>query len=193
MLKLIKIALTGSIACGKSTALKIFKKNGAYIVSADEIVHKMLKEDEKLKEKIIDLLGSKVVENSTLNRKKIAEIVFENPELLRKLEKLIHPSVIKEIKEESQKAKKQDYKLFVVEIPLLFEMKREMFFNIIVLITAKDEIAKKRHQDERDFVRRKNLMMPVEKKEKLSTYIIDNNSTIENLEEKINKLSQKLK
>ncbi|NGX56685.1 MAG: Dephospho-CoA kinase [Candidatus Anoxychlamydiales bacterium] len=187
MLNLIKIAITGSIATGKSSALKVFEKFDSYTLSADKIVHKLLKEDQILKKNITDLLGEEVIEQNELNRKKIAKKVFICPEKLKSLENLIHPKVLDYIEKTYEKiSRDKKYKLFVVEMPLIYEMQKENFFDIILVISAKEKIAKERYK-ESDFEIRKNLQMSLNQKEKKATYIIENNSTIKSLENKVYK------
>jgi len=90
MLKLVKIAITGGVASGKSSVCRFFQELGAYVVNADAIVHKLLDPSSDLGKQIIQLFG-------TLSRKRLSEIVFEDPEKLEKLEKLLHPAVLKKI------------------------------------------------------------------------------------------------
>ena len=78
MLKLGKIAIVGGILAGKSSACKIMHSQGSYVISADDIVHKIYLEDITLKEQIVNLLGNGVLTNNQLDRKKIAKIVFLN-------------------------------------------------------------------------------------------------------------------
>ena len=84
-----KIAVTGGIASGKSTVCHLFEKLGAYTVSADAIVHQLLDPTQSLGKKVIVLLGPDVVIEGQLSRERIAQKVFCNPCLLKKLEKLI--------------------------------------------------------------------------------------------------------
>ena len=79
------MAVTGGLSCGKSSVCRIFKELGAYVVSADEIVHQLLSPDTNLGQKIISLLGTEIVVNQKLDRSRIAEMYFKNPELLNRL------------------------------------------------------------------------------------------------------------
>jgi dephospho-CoA kinase len=183
MLNLIKILITGYLAAGKSSALEIFKKNGSYTLSADETVHFLIKEDKILKKNIIDLLGEDVLEKNELNREKIAKKVFECPEKLKSLEKLIHPKVFDFIYKEYEKIKKEKkYKYFVVEMPLVFDIDKIKFFDKIILISAKENICKQRYK-KNDFELRKQFQVPLNRCENL--HVIENNSTKKSLEDKI--------
>ncbi len=145
MLKLKKIAVTGGVSCGKSTVCLLLKKLGAYYVSTDEIVHTLLIPSTTLGNQLVQLLGKEILLKGSFSRDRIAEKVFENPELLRKLEALIHPPVLQEIKKLYEKAEKErKYPLFVVEIPLLYEIGEEKSYDFVILVTCQEEVKKKR-------------------------------------------------
>ncbi len=90
MLKLEKVAITGGLSCGKSSVCRYFKELGAYVISADEIVHQLLIPTNELGQEVIALLGKDIAVNGTIDRSMIAKKVFENKTLLLSLEKLIH-------------------------------------------------------------------------------------------------------
>lgn len=186
-----KIAITGGIASGKTQVLKIFKKIGSYTLSSDDIVHTLLKKNKKIKLQVIKEFGSNIVTKGTINRKKLANIVFENVEKLYKLEKILHPQVLKEIAKEYLRVKNKSYNFFVVEMPLLFEIGAQKYFDITITVKAKEEIAKKRYKH-KDYINRKKRLMSLKEKEKLSDFTITNNQTISKLEENIIKISKKI-
>ena len=118
MLDLKKIAVTGAVASGKSTVCNIFKNLNAYVVDSDKLVHQLLDIHTHLGKQITELLGPEIVENGQLNRKKIAQIVFQDLEKLTALETLIHPPVLQAIKDQYEDVRqKNEYSSFVVEIP----------------------------------------------------------------------------
>jgi dephospho-CoA kinase len=182
-----KIVITGNIASGKSEALKIFKKFRSYTVDADKIAHDLIENDFDIKTKLLDLFGEKILEKGKIDRKKIAKIVFSDENKLKKLEKLIHPKILYEIEKEYERVKNKNFDFFVVEIPLLFEINYQSFFDIVITITAKDVIAKKRYKD-KDYKLRKQRQMSEIDTEKLSDFVIENNQSLSDLEENIKKL-----
>ena len=93
MLKLKKIAVTGGVASGKSTVCRLFQNLGAYVVSADQITHELLASDNTLKKKVVSIFGHEILEGEVIDRAKVAKKVFSSPDLLYKLEALIHPRV----------------------------------------------------------------------------------------------------
>jgi len=187
-----KIAITGNLAVGKSEALKVFKTLGAYTVNADEIAHYLLKNDTDIKRKILKIFGKDILEKNKINRKKIAKIVFSDENKLIKLENLIHPKILKKIEEEYERVKNGHFEFFVVEIPLLFEINYQGFFDIVITVVAKDLIAKKRYKD-KDYTLRKTRQMSDLQIEKKSDFVIENNQNLSDLKENIKKIFKTLK
>jgi len=125
------VGLTGGIACGKSTALGILRKLGWKIISTDEIVADLLQNDYSLKKAIQTKWGSVVFENDEIDKKKIAEIIFNDQGAKTWLENLLHPLVRENWKRQVANSEEKNV---VVEIPLLFEKKLEHLFQITVCV-----------------------------------------------------------
>lgn len=179
MLGLLKVAVTGGLSCGKTTVCQFLKELGAYVVSSDAIVHQLLSPDTKLGKKVVSLLG-------TLDRRKIAEIVFQDHDLLKKLEHLLHPVVQEEIDKEYALAKSKGAPLFVAEVPLLFEAGLEKHYDVIIAVSANNEdskarFIKKTRDDEEAFLRRASLQWNVKDKVARANYVIQNNGSLESL------------
>ena len=85
MLKIKKVAVTGGLAAGKTTVCQLFKELGACVVSADEIVHQLLSPGTAVGQQVVSLLGSDIISDQGLDRKKIAAKVFSQPDLLLSL------------------------------------------------------------------------------------------------------------
>ncbi len=184
MLNLRKIAITGGIASGKSSACKIFEKLGAYVVSADAIVHELLCPSTDLGKKVCQLLRITAPLKDEDFRKIIAEIVFKEPKLLNQLEKLLHPVVLEKIEKLYKNVLKTgNYTFFIVEIPLLFEIQHEKFYDVIITVLSDENIAKQRFGEQYD-ARMKRQMKP-ELKASLSHFVIHNNGSIEDLEKQV--------
>lgn len=194
MLKLKKIAVTGGLGCGKSTVCQILRDLGAYVIDSDEIVHKQLEENELLKNKVIDLLGTSVVIKGRLNRKKIAEKVFQNPKLLTDFETIIHPIIFAEIDSHYEKAAKDNkHPFFVVEIPLLYETKTEEKFDYTIVVTADEEKCIERsHFSKEEIERRMSRQMKLVEKAKKAHFLIENNGNKAELENQVKQLYKQL-
>ncbi|MES2199721.1 MAG: dephospho-CoA kinase [Chlamydiota bacterium] len=193
-----KIAITGGLSSGKSTVCQFLTELGAYVVSADEIVHNLLSSDPNVYQKVVDLLGSDVLVNNQLNREAIAEKVFSQPKMLQSLESILHPLVLLEIELKYQTVKNNPkYNLFVAEIPLLYETNNEILFDAVVVVLAKEELCKKRFikekkQDHAKFTQRMLRQMPLQEKAARANFILLNNGNLANLKNEVLNLASKL-
>ncbi len=189
MLKLKKVAITGGLACGKSTVCRFMRDMGAYVVSADEIVHDLLTPHTVLGQKVILLLGQDIVSNGKIDRKIVALKVFKDKERLDSLEKLIHPIVLDEIEKRYQHIKDNpNIKLFVAEIPLLFEINAQDAFDVSIAVIAEENCCKKRWMQSRtddpsedEYTQRMQRQLDVKTKAARATYCIENLSDMQHL------------
>lgn len=199
MLKLKKVAITGGLSCGKSSVCRILKELGAYVVSADEIVHQLLSSDTNLGQQVVDLLGSGILVNHQIDRSQIARIVFRDPELLKDLEDLLHPAVYEKIEQEyrTQQASLKPPSLFVAEIPLLFETEGEKDYHFTVAVAAPLSDSIQRFQtttqaSEEEYARRASRQWPLMAKIAKADYAIMNSGTLSDLQEVTKELYNEL-
>ena len=130
------IAVTGPLASGKSTFVKMIGELGAETVSSDEMVHYLLAEDEETIATVARRFGEGVRGERGIDRKALAREVFGEAEALRNLENILHPRVREET---DKRAAASRADLFVAEIPLLFEGGGEERFDLTVAVTTPDE------------------------------------------------------
>jgi dephospho-CoA kinase len=189
----LKIGLTGGIAAGKSEALKAFARLGAATLSSDAVVHEML-ESEELREKLVERWGPDIAPDGKVERSKIGEIVFADPEQLTWLEAQIHPLVQRRTAEWLLSLP-EDTAVAVVEVPLLFEAGGDKAFDTTVAIVTADEVRRERAAarghalvDEREA---RQLTQP-EKAER-AEHAIPNDGTVEELERRLSALLEKLR
>jgi dephospho-CoA kinase len=198
MLKLVKIAVTGGLASGKSSVCRICQEWGAYVISADEIVHQLLSLNTSVGQQVISLLGSDIVDGEHLNRKKIADKVFNHPEKLKALEKIIHPAVLKEIDNHYEKIKEtNNYRFFIAEIPLIYESETTYHFDYILCVMANETICSKRFTQKTgystgEYIRRMSFQMPLEEKSAKADFTIVNNGDLETLKNQVHSLLKEL-
>ena len=171
---MLKIAITGNIASGKSTVEKLIEDNGYKVYDTDKIAHKILEISAKVKEAF-----------GTTNRKEIAKIVFTNPEKLQILESIIHPKV----KEEILKIFNRNEDFIFISVPQLFETGFNKLFDKIIFVTADENIRKERLIKRNSLTNeeaqlRINAQKDLNKKE-LSDFIIENNSNFEDLRKQV--------
>lgn len=140
-----RLAVTGGIGSGKSTASAYLRELGAAAVSADDLVHRLL-ETPDVVALVQERFGDDVVGGSGIDRGALAGVVFDDPQELIWLENLLHPQVRLAIEEwaAAQEALPEPPPLLVGEIPLLFETGMEREFDYVLLITAPEEVRRKR-------------------------------------------------
>lgn len=193
-----KIAVTGGVACGKSSVSRLLEEFGAHVVSADHIVHCLLSSDPTTIRAVTELLGSEVLQREKIDRKAVAKKVFNDPTLLRALEALLHPLVEKEISHQYQEAQQiGSSPLFVAEIPLLYEAGADSFFDAVVAVTAPWKLCQERfaanNPDAIDTLSTRALrQLPQEEKARRAQFVIDNSSDLQTLKEHVKELYHKL-
>jgi len=168
----VAVALTGGIAAGKSEALAAFARHGAATVSSDEIVHRLLAEDEEVRAAIRERWG----DGALGNRQRIGEIVFADPQELDWLEQLLHPRTRAAA---AQWLATVERPLAVVEIPLLYETSGEERFDEVVVITAPEEL---RRQRRGEFASREARLIPDTEKVARADYSYVNDGSLEDLD-----------
>ena len=185
------IGITGGIGSGKSTVSKFIEEAGFPVYYSDSRAKTIVNDNQQLQRQIKDLLGEQAYdENGYYDRKYVAEIVFENEELLLKLNSLIHPAV--KIDFESW-VEQQTTDFAFKETAFLFELKLNRSCYKSLLVTADDNCRIKRVMDRDDKTYREveTIMlrqMSEKDKVKLADFIIFNNDGLEELEEETQKI-----
>ncbi|MEI7879522.1 MAG: dephospho-CoA kinase [bacterium] len=133
---MIKIALTGGIACGKSMVGEMIRAQGIPVCEADEIGHKVLEQDESIKAVLIREFGSDIVgADGHIDRLVLGQKVFTDPEMRRKLNSLTHPVILKQLAEwVTKQAATSDIALAIV--PLLYEVGGEKAWDVVICVGA---------------------------------------------------------
>lgn len=190
---LLKIGLTGGIAAGKSEALKAFERLGAATLSSDAVVHELL-ESESLRERVAARWGPDVIAGGGVDRAKIGEIVFADPEQLSWLEEQIHP-LVQERTAAWLMSLPAGTEVAVVEVPLLFEVGSDKVFDTTVAVVTADEVRRERAAarghalvDEREA----RQLTQTEKAER-AEHVIENDGSVEDLERALSALLAKLR
>ena len=169
---MIKIGITGSIASGKTTASKLLSYNRGPLFSADTVVKKLYKNNN-----FKGLLKRKfnIEKNSNL-KNSLKRKILKDKKNIKKLEKIIHPLVRKEMKKFSISNKKK--KTLFYEIPLLIESKLMKYFDVIIFIKAKKKVRLKRFKaaggDQKLFNMLNKKQLPDKKKTKFCDYVVLN-------------------
>ena len=154
---MITIGITGGVGAGKSTVLDFLEERyQAYVMKADEIGHLVMEPGQACYEPVTALFGKQVIkEDKTIDRRQVSDVVFSHPEMLEKLNQIIHPAVKQYIREQLLLKKQQGQKVCVVEAALLLEDHYDAFCDKVWYIHTDQEIRIERLMSSRGYTREK--------------------------------------
>lgn len=193
------IGLTGSIGTGKSTVAGFLKEFGAHVIDWDVLAREVVKPHLRAWQGIVDFFGEGVLnEDLTLDRQKLANMVFGDKEKVTKLNQIVHPEIYKEDERLTKEIGERDPDAIIVkDIPLLTKEARGSLFDKIVTVAAREEVQlerlEKRGMDIEDAKNRIKSQLPLEEKIKFSDFVIDNNGSMNETREQVEKLISTLK
>ncbi|GAB4312435.1 MAG: dephospho-CoA kinase [Bacteroidales bacterium] len=191
---MIKVGLTGNLGAGKSTVARIFEQLGVPVYHADDEAKRFLNSREVVN-KLRESFGPEIINpDNTVNRKKLASVVFRNPEALAFLNSLIHPMVRNDLKKWIENYKEHSY--IVQEAAILFESGFHKEFDKIIVVVAPPELTLQRvmerdHISEGDVEARRRNQWPQEKLIERADFIIHNDG-VQSLIEQVLAVHRKL-
>jgi len=196
---MLRVALTGGIGTGKSTASKILNELGAFIFDADKEAKNILKNNETIQSELIAEFGTDIMSgDEKIDNNKLARIAFQDQDHQLRLNTIIHPYVFKEIdKNFDDVLEKGTYDIFVVDAALIYESGADTHMDYVIVITAllkvRMERALQRETLTRDeILKRIDLQWPEEEKIALADFVIHNDSTEEEFCESITNIYNQL-
>ncbi|MFH0955043.1 MAG: dephospho-CoA kinase [Candidatus Micrarchaeota archaeon] len=178
------IAVTGGFGTGKTTVSHLLADCGVKVIDVDEIVYELEEPGQPAWQKIVAEFGKTVLNaDRSLNRSKLAALVFKDKAALYKLNECVHPEVLVETQKRIQSAKRNFDGLVVVDIPLLFEVNWQKYFDKIVVVTASEKnvlnrIGKNRHLSAIEINQRIQNQLPLSFKKEKADFLVDNDSDI---------------
>lgn len=196
---MIRIGLTGGCCTGKSTVAEMFSRLGAEILSADEIVHRLLTEDEEIKSAVVAAFGARVLgKDASIDRDQLASIVFRDKDSLRRLTNLLYPKVRLKIRRFfEEKEREGRYEIAVAEVPLLIEGGAMELYDIIVVVKAnyQSQLTRflRRGGTKADLDRRITHHMDMAQKVKLADCVIENDGSVEETFQQVKTVYQKIR
>lgn len=197
---MIIIGLTGGIASGKSTVAKMLVEKGAYLIDADQLAREVVEPGRPAWRAIVEWLGESILlPDRNIDRARLADIVFNDPVMLDRLNKIVHPRVGSRFLALSEQIKAQNPEAVVVyDIPLLIEAGMQEMVDLVLLVYLPRESQISRLQ-QRDGISRSeaearlNAQKPLEEKKEDADVIIDNSGTIAETACQVDQFWNKLK
>jgi len=198
----LRVGLTGGIACGKSTVAKMFSELGVHVVQSDQTAHELYRPGEPVYEEIVKRFGREVVKpNGEIDRPKLAAAAF-GQNRIEELNRIVHPAVIERQAEWMRELAAHEPKaIAMVEAALIFEAGTSGRFEKMVVVTCRPEqkvqrFAGRTGLDEvaarAEVERRAQAQIPDEEKVKRADYVIDNSGTLEQTREQVRKIFNEL-
>jgi dephospho-CoA kinase len=143
----VAVAITGGIGAGKTEALQAFARHGAATISSDDIVHRLLREDDDVRVALLKRFGTSILDDAGhVDRAAISRIVFDDRQALAWLEALLHPRVVAEYLawREALAGLPDPPAVSATEVPLLYEVGGDERFDVVVVVTAPEEVRRER-------------------------------------------------
>lgn len=187
------IGLTGSIATGKTTVTQMLKAEGVTVIDADEIAAQITQRQEVL-DQLVEVFGTEIVANNTLNRRALATIIFTDEQQRYKLNTLLHPLVKIEMLKQAKQSKKD---VVVFDVPLLYETDFYQLCELIIVV-AVDEKTQLHRLMERDqctyeqAMARITAQIAIDEKIKYADFCIDNSRSKIETNRQVRELIDKL-
>jgi dephospho-CoA kinase len=199
---MLKVGLTGGVACGKTTITTLFEKRGAHIALADAIAHSLFEPGTEVYEKVLAAFGQEILEaDKTISRPKLANLAF--PSRIQELNAIVHPVVIARQDEWMAEIERRDpHAIAIVEAALMIEAGAHTRFDKLIAVTCNLDQKVERFterselsavQARKEVERRMQAQLPEAEKARLADYVIDNSGTLEQAEAQVERIWQELR
>ncbi len=188
------IGLTGSIASGKSTVAKMMTALGLPIVDADIVARDVVEPGSKTLTLIAENFGEEILlEDGSLDRTKLGDIIFHEPAKRKILNDIMHPAIREEMLRQRDAFVEAGQKHIIMDIPLLFESKLQHFVERIIVVSVREDVQLRRlmernHLSKEDALARIHSQLPLSVKEKGAHAVIYNNENIDQTELQLKKI-----
>ena len=188
------IGLTGGIGSGKSAAAEYFIELGIDVIDADEVSKNILVKNENAKKAFTDRFGEKYIKNNQIDREALREDIFQDEAKRKNLESIIHPIVRDEIGKFLVNSK-SIYK--IVMVPLIIETNSVEFYDKIIVVDCETNLQIERassrdNQNKENIINIMNNQATREERLKIASFVIENNSNLDDLRDAVIKTHQKI-
>jgi dephospho-CoA kinase len=196
---MLNVGLTGGIATGKSTVVRMLVRNGARVIDHDGIVHALQEPGQPVWERIVAVFGRDILDTEDrIDRKKLGALVFDNEERRKTLEGIVHPAVLEEAQRQREEiAREEEQAIILSDIPLLLEVGLQDRFDLVLLVYAPPEVQilrvmKRNSLSREEAIARLKSQMPIDEKLKYADLVIQNDATMRELEKRVDEVWQEL-
>ncbi len=193
------VGLTGQTGAGKTSVSEVFSRKGFKVINADKISRNVVEKGKPCLKELQSFFGNNIINaDETLNRSKLAEIVFSDKNKLNLLNSIIYPYITDEILETIKKYSNSGDRLILLDAPTLFESKADNFCDIIVSVVSNKNNRLKRIMKRDNITKetaenRMNSQLEEEFFRKNSDYIIENNGSEQEFHRYAEKTANKIK
>jgi dephospho-CoA kinase len=184
------MGITGGIASGKTEVAKVFRRRGAVVLSGDQIGRKVVESNKSVLRKLVTAFGEQIMrEDGTLNRQRLGEIAFSSARGRDKLNKIVHPHLLKELRRRIRDFKRKGKRVVVVDAALICEWGLERELDLLVFVQSSRESKIRRLQRFKGYSRKEALdrirsQLPDAVKKSRADFIIRNNGSLAELRKK---------
>jgi dephospho-CoA kinase len=194
------VGLTGGIASGKTTVAQVLKEEGATIIDADQIARELVQPHRPAWDELVRSFGKKILlEDGSIDRKKLAERVFADPDQRKRLNQILHPLITEEIERRIREiAQKDPGAIAVIDAPLLIEVgyHRRVDKLIVVISTQTEQIERLKVRDgmnSEEALRILSSQMSLEEKAKFADFVIRNEGSVAETRKTTKEVFQEIK
>ena len=196
---MLRVGLTGGIACGKSTVVAMLRECGIIVIEADPLAHELIEPSHPAYDGVAREFGKSVLNaDDTVDRKKLGPIVFANPGKLERLNQIVHPHVIDAAEHRlAELARQGGAAVAIVEAALLIEAGYAERFDRLIVVWCRPEQQRERLLERgltsAQVEQRIAAQMPIAQKRRMATDEIDCSGSLESTRQQVEQLAAKLK
>lgn len=194
------VGLTGGVASGKTAVSGALKREGAYIIDADQIARELVQPKQPAWDELIRAFGTEILqEEGFIDRKKLAERIFRDPKQREVVDQILHPRIKEEMDRRIKEIVRKDPEaIVVIDAPLLIELGAHRKVDILIVVTSTptQQMERLKERDGRSLEEAQGIFaaqLPIEEKVKLADIIIRNEGSLEEMEKRAKGVFQELK
>ncbi|MGZ3589294.1 MAG: dephospho-CoA kinase [Thermodesulfobacteriota bacterium] len=194
------VGLTGGVASGKTAVSGVLKEEGAYIIDADQIARELVQPHQPAWNELVRTFGEEILqEDGSIDRKKLADRVFADPNQRKLLNQILHPLITEEMDRRTKEiGQKNPQAIVVIDAPLLIEVgyHRQVDKVMVVTSTQAQQFERLKARDGINFeeaLRILSSQMPIEEKVKLADFVIRNEGSLAEVRKRTKEVFRELK